>query len=163
MSNLTVLTFPSAEGAQNMSGTLWTADEDGVIEIEDMALVRRDIDGAPKMWQVVQPEGGRRGFLTGAFWGLAIGTLFVMPLAGAATGAAAGLAGNHAHDFGIDDGFIEQIRDQLAPNTSALFLLGSASDLEELRRRLEGFEFDIMSTELDPAREAELRKMFAQD
>jgi uncharacterized membrane protein len=163
MSNLTVLTFTSAEGAQNLSDVLWTADEDGLIEIEDLAIVRRDVEGAPKMWQAVQPEGGRRSVLSGAFWGLTLGTLFVMPLAGAVTGAVVGMTSGHIHDFGIDDDFIEQVRDQLTPDTSAIFILGSATDLGALRERIQHVDFEITSTELDPEREAELRAMFEQD
>ena len=162
MSNLTVLSFSTPQGAQDISELMWAADEDGLIEIEDMAIVRRDSEGPPKMWQTVQPDSGRRSMLSGAFWGLTLGTLFVMPLAGAATGVAAGLASGHV-DFGIDDEFIEQVRDQLEPNTSALFLLGVAHDIEALRDRLPTIDFEIRSTELEPAREAELRAMFAQD
>ena len=163
MSNLTVLSFPSASGAQDFADVLWDAVEDDVLEIEDLAVVRRDADGAPKMWQVIQPDGDIRNALSGAFWGLTLGTLFVMPLAGAATGLVAGLASGHVHDFGIDDDFIEQVRDQLQPDTSALFILGQANDLEALRERLADVEFDILSTEMDPEREAELRTLFGLD
>ena len=155
MSNLIVLSFATAEGAQDVGDLLWEADKQGIVEIEDLAVVRRDDEGDPKMWQTVQPDGGARSIFSGAFWGATLGTLFVMPVAGLATGAAAGLH----DDFGIDDDFIRQVRDHLQPNTSALCVLGVANDLDALRAQLGSVEFEITSTELDPEREAELRAM----
>ena len=58
---------------------------------------------------------------------------------------------------------IEQVRDQLQPDTSALFILGKANDLDALRARLADVEFDILSTEMDPEREADLRTLFGLD
>ena len=162
MSNLTVVSCPTAEGAQELSDVLWTAAIDGLIEIEDMAIVRRNLEGPPKMWQVVQPDDTRTSLLSGAFWGATLGTLFVLPFTGTATGVVAGLAGT-GKDFGIDDDFIERVRDRLEPGTSALFLLAEASDIDALRDRLLPLDFDIMSTSLDPEREAELREMFHTD
>lgn len=161
MSNLTVVSCSTPEGAQELSDALWSAAEDGLIDIEDLAIVRRDLEGPPKMWQTVQSEGGLgRNMLSGGFWGLMLGTLFVMPLAGAATGVVAGAA---SRDFGIDDDFIRDARDRLTPGTSALFVLGEATDLAGLKARLPPVDFEITSTSLDPEREAELRAMFAAD
>ena len=162
MSNLTVVSCPTAEGAQELSDVLWTAATDGLIEIEDMAIVRRNLEGPPKMWQVVQPDDTSTSLLSGAFWGATLGTLFVLPFTGTATGVVAGLAGA-GKDFGIDDDFIERVRDRLEPGTSALFLLAETSDMDTLRDRLLPMDFDIMSTSLDPEREAELREMFHTD
>ncbi|MGI9624495.1 MAG: DUF1269 domain-containing protein [Acidimicrobiales bacterium] len=164
MSNLTVLSFDSATGAQELSDVLWDAAIDGLIDIEDMAIVRRNPEGPPKMWQVVQTDDDtKRNAFTGAFWGLALGTLFVMPVAGAVGGLAVGLTSGHGKDFGIDDDFIEAVRDRLEPNTSAMFLLGEASDPQALRDRIPEISFEIASTTLDAEREAELREMFSAD
>ena len=63
------------------------------------------------------------GALGGAFWGMLFGLIFFVPLLGAAVGAATGALAGSLADVGIDDGFINKVRDQVTPGTSALFLM----------------------------------------
>ena len=59
----------------------------------------------------------------GSFWGLLFGLIFFVPLLGAAIGAATGALAGSLTDVGIDDAFINKVRDQVTPGTSALFVL----------------------------------------
>jgi uncharacterized membrane protein len=70
--------------------------------------------------------------LTGAFWGFLFGLIFFVPLLGLTLGAGLGALVAALANFGIDDDFIEQVRAEVKPGTSALFLYtqhaGSATD-----------------------------------
>ena len=63
------------------------------------------------------------GALSGAFWGTLIGFVFLMPLVGTALGAASGAIGGALSDAGIDDGFMRDTAQTLAPGSAGLVLL----------------------------------------
>ena len=63
------------------------------------------------------------GALGGAFWGFLFGLLFFIPLFGMAIGAAMGALAGSMGDVGIDDQFINEVREKITPGTSALFLM----------------------------------------
>jgi uncharacterized membrane protein len=54
------------------------------------------------------------GALTGSFLGLLFGLLFFVPLLGMAVGAAFGALGGSLADVGIDDQFIQGVRDEVS-------------------------------------------------
>jgi uncharacterized membrane protein len=77
---------------------------------------------------------------------------------GAATGA---LAGSLA-DVGIDDHFINRVRDQVTPGTSALFVLSSDAVVDRVHDAFaEGPRAELIQTDLDAEQEAALREVFA--
>jgi uncharacterized membrane protein len=77
---------------------------------------------------------------------------------GAATGA---LAGSLA-DVGIDDHFINQVRDHVTPGTSALFVLSSAVVVDRVHDAFAGGpSAELIFTDLDAEQEAALRDVFA--
>jgi uncharacterized membrane protein len=69
---------------------------------------------------------------------LLFGHIFFAPLLGAATGAAAGALGGALTDVGIDDKFIKQVRDEITPGSSALFLLSSGAVMDRVQAAFEG-------------------------
>ena len=76
------------------------------------------------------------GALGGGFWGLLFGLIFFVPLLGAAIGAATGALAGSLTDVGIDDEFINKVRDQVTPGTSALFVMTSHAVVDRIQ---EGF------------------------
>jgi uncharacterized membrane protein len=63
------------------------------------------------------------GAVAGTFWGALIGLIFLMPLAGAALGAASGTLGGYLTDVGIDDKWMKETAAAIQPGTAALFVL----------------------------------------
>jgi uncharacterized membrane protein len=61
----------------------------------------------------------------GALWGFLFGLIFFVPLLGMAVGASMGALGGSLADVGIDDDFIDQVREKVTPGTSALFAVTS--------------------------------------
>ncbi|MFZ0326818.1 MAG: DUF1269 domain-containing protein [Nitrososphaeraceae archaeon] len=57
------------------------------------------------------------------FWGLLFGILFFVPILGIAMGAGFGALFGKIQESGISKEFISQVRGQLKPGTSALFMV----------------------------------------
>src|SRR3954451_5132645 len=122
MNALTAWIFPTADGAEAALDRLRPLAEGGRISIDDAAL----LTWAPKRRKPKLRELGSLrgpGALWGGFWGLLLGMIFLVPLAGLAFGAGAGAVAGGLVDVGIDDGFIKRIRAEVEPGTSAAFIL----------------------------------------
>src|SRR4051812_6257469 len=89
MATLTVVKFPTAERADQMIGTLENLQRQGLVMIEDAAIVTWPAGKkGPKTRHLYTLAGV--GALHGSFWGLLFGLLFFVPFLGLAIGAATG-------------------------------------------------------------------------
>ena len=93
MRDLIVIAFDDETGAKKLRDALIAMKKEDLIGLDDAAIVIRKQDGNVKVKQVGNLAG--IGALGGAFWGLLIGFLFVMPWLGLAIGALAGAVGGH--------------------------------------------------------------------
>ena len=101
------------------------------------------------------------GELSPGFWGLLFGLVFFVPLLGAAIGATTGaLAEGTLADVGLDDHFINRVRDQVTPGTSALFLLAADPVVPRVHDAVTGLRPTVIATELDDEQQAALRAVF---
>ncbi len=163
MDTLTVLRFPTAEGAETMLHTLQNLQKQQLIQIEDGAIVTWP-QGAkkPKTRQFSAADATGIGALGGAFWGLLFGLLFFVPLFGLAVGAGIGALIGHFARYGIDEDFIKQVRDKITPGTSALFLLTRRAVLDKVAPAVKDQPFEIIQTNLSAEQEQQLREEFGQ-
>jgi uncharacterized membrane protein len=161
MATLTVLRFSTAEGADQMLNKLRALEKEQIIQVEDAAVVTwPQGKKQPKTQQAKSLTG--LGALDGAFWGMLFGLIFFVPFFGLAVGAAMGALAGHFADYGIDDNFIKQMRDQFTPGTSGLFLLSSGAVQDKLIERLQGEpKFEILSTNLSKEQEEQLKAAFS--
>ena len=80
-----------------------------MIELGDAVIAVKSPQGHVKLNQLISPT--TIGALQGTFWGLIIGTIFLMPVmgpavaafSGAAVGAVSGAIGGALSDLGIED------------------------------------------------------------
>jgi len=161
MATLTVLRFATPEGADQLLVQLRQLEKEQIITVEDAAIVTWP-QGAkkPKTKQTKGLTG--MGALDGAFWGMLFGLIFFVPFFGLAIGATMGALAGHFSDYGIDDQFIKQARNEFTPGTSGLFLLSAAAVQDKLIERLkDGPKFEIVSTNLSKEQEDHLREAFA--
>ncbi len=160
MATLAVLKFSTPEGAEKMEQTLLSLQKQQLIQVQDAAVVTWP-QGAkkPKTKQLRSLAG--IGALDGAFWGMLFGLIFFVPFFGLAIGAAMGALAGHFVDYGIDDKFIKQTREQVTEGTSALFLLTSGGVEDKLMDALKGEKFEIISTNLPKEQEDRLRAAFS--
>jgi uncharacterized membrane protein len=162
MATLSVLKFPTADGAQKVESILLDLHKQHLIEVQDAAIVTwPQGKQQPKTQQLHSLAG--QGALMGAFWGMLFGLIFFVPFFGLAVGAAMGALSGKFADYGIDDNFIKQTRAKVTEGTSALFLLTSGAVVDKVVEAMKGQTFEILSTNLPKDKEAELRAAFGAD
>lgn len=160
MATMTVWKFDTADGADGAEAILESLQKEQLIEIHDAATVSWPAERKrPKTRQLNDLAGW--GVLGGAFWGLLFGMIFFIPLIGLAVGAAAGAFAGALSDVGIDDDFIESVREKITPGTSALFLLSGGEVVDRIHEAFQGSHADLIKTNLSHAEEEHLRAVFA--
>jgi uncharacterized membrane protein len=160
MGTLTVWKFDTAAGADGALDLLQRLQKEELLQVNDAATVYwQEGRKKPKTEQLHNMTGA--GALGGSFWGLLFGLIFFVPLLGAAIGAATGALAGSLTDVGIDDGFINKVRDQVTPGTSALFVLTSDAVVDRIKDAFSGHEPDeLIFTNLSDEQEAALRQVF---
>src|SRR5215467_15775948 len=121
MATLVAVVFNDESTAFEMRGALVRMQKQYLLDMEDAVVVTRDPDGKTKLHQATSLTTA--GAVSGGFWGMLIGLLFLNPLLGAAIGAGAGAIAGKFRDIGVDDSMMKQVGESLKPNTSALFVL----------------------------------------
>lgn len=160
MATLTVWKFPDAYGAERTESILERLQKEELITIHDAATVSWAAgEKKPKTRQLNNLAGA--GALGGSFWGLLFGLIFFVPLLGMAMGAAMGALGGAMSDVGIDDDFINAVRNEVTPGTSALFLMTSDVVTDKVKGAFEGSHAELLHTNLSNEQEAKLREVFS--
>jgi uncharacterized membrane protein len=121
MSTLVAVVFNDESSAFEMRGALVKMQKQYLLEMEDAVVVTRDLGGKIQLHQAYSLTSA--GAISGGFWGMLIGLLFLNPLLGAAIGAGAGALSAKFHDLGLDDKMMKDVGESLKPDTSALFVL----------------------------------------
>jgi uncharacterized membrane protein len=162
VATLTVWKFDTPYGAEQAENTLQDLQKQELIRVHDAATVSWE-EGRkkPKTRQLHSLTGS--GALGGSFWGLLFGLIFFVPLLGVAIGAGLGALAGSMSDVGIDDRFIKDVREQVTPGTSALFVLTSDAVRDKVRDAFAGQRPQLISTNLSSEQEAALRAAFAED
>ena len=160
MATLTVWKFPDAYGAEQTESILERLQKEELITIHDAATVSWPAgEKKPKTRQLNNLAGA--GALGGSFWGLLFGLIFFVPLLGMAMGAAMGALGGAMSDVGIDDDFINSVRGEVTPGTSALFLMTSNAVTDKVKGAFEGSHAELLHTNLSNEQETKLREVFS--
>ena len=162
MATLSVLKFNDQSGADRVLLALQGMQEQQLITLEDAAVVSWPEDRKKPQTRQLHAMGGS-GALGGAFWGFLFGLIFFIPLLGMAMGAAMGALGGSLADVGIDDDFINTVREKVTPGTSALFTLTSGATVDRVIEELKQFDFEIISTNLPAEQEQKLREAFGEE
>jgi uncharacterized membrane protein len=159
---LTVWKFDHPDGAQAAVRDLEEMQKQNLLTVIDFATVSW-AEGKKKPVTKQGTSTAGAGALGGAFWGMLFGLLFFVPILGAAVGAAVGGLSGSLADVGIDDDFIKEVRSQVTPGTSALFLMTKDVVLDRVK---EGFAKnqtpELIHTNLSAEQEAALREVFQE-
>ncbi|GAY12952.1 DUF1269 domain-containing protein [Pseudonocardia sp. N23] len=156
MTTVSIWTFDTPAGAEVALRTLERLQNRRRLVIDDAAVVVWPADvRRPRTYQAGTAMG--TAALSGAFWGLLFGLVFLLPLAGTPDGAT-GLA-----RVGLSDELLAQLRDRIAAGTSALFLLSGGAVLDDVREALAGLHTDLLVTTLDHTQDKALYSAFATD
>lgn len=158
MTELIVLAFGTEGGAKEALGVLSHLQKQELIKLSDAATVVRKADGKVKVKQAVDLVGA--GALGGAFWGMLIGLIFLVPWLGLAIGAISGAIAGRYSDIGIDDKFIKEVGTTIEPGHSALFLLVERMTEERVLPELQKFRPTVLRTNLSSEDEEKLKAAF---
>jgi uncharacterized membrane protein len=158
MATMSVLKFETEAGPKRVIATLERLQKEGLIIVLDAATVERHYDGTVKVHQEHSLVGA--GALGGAFWGMLVGLLFLMPWMGLAIGSVTGALAGHFSDYGIDDDFIKEVGAKIGPGNAGLFLLTTAGVVDKVAAALADESFEIVQTNLSAEDESALRRAF---
>jgi uncharacterized membrane protein len=160
MATLTVWKFDSPDAADRAAKIVQDLSTRQEIALHDAATVSWEVgQKKPKTRQL--DDLTRAGALGGAFWGLVFGMIFFVPLLGAALGAATGALNGSLSDAGIDDTFINRVRDQITPGTSGLFVMTSDAVVDRVKDAFADLPpAELIFSNLSDEQERALREIF---
>src|ERR1700760_2433800 len=164
VSDLIVIGYPDEDTAQRVYGELVSLQNQYLVELEDAAIIRRDRRGR---LHVTTPahHAVAWGSLSGLFWGVLIGLIFLWPLAplagvaGGIMGAALGAAGN----LGIKDDFRQRVQDLVQPGTSAILVIVRKVPPDKFLEALQPYGGVVLKTSLPHDAEQQLMKALHGD
>lgn len=159
MSTLVVVAYPNEFQAEEVRLKLLKMQQEYLVDLEDAVIAVRKQNGKIKLLQLHNLTGA--GAVSGGFWGLLIGLLFMNPLLGAAVGAGAGAVSGALADVGINDEFMKDLGKNLKPGGSMLFILFRSITMDKALQELAGTGGTIIQTSL--SHEDELRLRHAMD
>ena len=163
MSDLIAITFDDETTAFTMRAELAKMQKEYLIDMGDVVVVTKDDKGKVKLHQAQNLTA--LGALSGGFWGMLIGLLFLNPLLGAAVGAGAGALSGKLSDVGVDDNFMKELADSFKPGCAAVFVLIRKATTDKVLEALKEFhgKGKVLKTSLNKDEEAELRKVIEGD
>lgn len=159
MSDLLVIEFPTEAEAEEVHQRLLGMQKEYLIELGDAVVAVKRPDGSVKLNQLFQPV--KAGAMSGMFWGTLIGLLFLMPLAGAAVGAASGALGGKLTDLGVNDQFMKDVAGTLQSGNAALFLLIRKMTTDKVMAALHGVGGKVLRSSFDETKEEALQSALA--
>jgi len=130
--------------------------KDLVIQPDAVAAIVRNDEG--KYRTITNQHLVGAGATWGMFWGLLFGILFFVPVFGLAWGAGLGAIMGKISKSSIDKGFQDQVREQVKPGTSALFLIVEQMTTDKALAGLSKFGGTVLKTSLSEEDEKELQE-----
>jgi uncharacterized membrane protein len=155
MSDLIAIVYPTEQKAEEVRTRLLGLQKEYLIKIGDAVIATRNEAGNVKLNQLMNTTA--TGAVSGSFWGMLIGVLFLNPLVGMAIGAASGALGGALTDFGINDAFMKELSASLQPGNAALFVLVQSMTADKVLKEIEGYGGRVLKTSLDETKEQVLR------
>jgi uncharacterized membrane protein len=159
MSDLVAIVYPSEAKAEEVRQRLLQLQKEYLISLSDAVIAVKTDSGDIKLNQLVNTTA--RSAVSGSFWGLLIGMLFLNPIVGVALGAASGALGGALTDFGIDDSFMKGLATNIQPGDAALFVLVKNMTADKVLKEIKEAGGVVLKTSLDDAKEKALRDALA--
>lgn len=168
MADLVVLDFDGIDTADAVLTKLRLLRKQELIDLLDAVVVIRPEGGDIQIKQSVNMTavGAASGLSTGALVGALAGLLVLNPLGGMALGGMAGAAmgalRGRLSDFGINDDFIREVGQTIAPGTSALFVLVAKATPDKVIAEIREHNPRVLRTSLSNEQEDALREALAK-
>ncbi len=158
MTDLVVLSFDGTDTAEKVRNRLIDLNTQYMLRLDQAVEVIREADGKIKIKDERRLTG--LGALGGAFWGLLIGFIFLMPLVGVVVGEASGAIVGHFTTYGINKEYMKQVEAAIQPGQSALFIKADDVKIDRVVPMLQEFHPKVLRTSLTVDQEASLKEAF---
>jgi uncharacterized membrane protein len=157
MSDLIVIAFKDEQTAFALRAELAKMQKEYLIDMEDVVVVTKDDKGKVKLHQAQNLTA--LGAISGSFWGMLIGLIFLNPLLGVAVGAGAGAVSGALTDIGVDNNMMKELAASFKPGCSAVFVLVRKATGDKVLAGLKEFtgKGKVLQTSLTKDKEEELR------
>ena len=134
MTALTVWRYDTPFGAEAAAVRLKRLEERKVLTVHDaITIAWMPQAQEPVIGHLKHPTASSAG--KGSVLGGLVGMLVLAPVAGAALGAGVASVSARLRKSGIDEELVRELGEQLTPGSSALLVLSSDGDLDEVRPR----------------------------
>jgi uncharacterized membrane protein len=157
VNTLSTWTFDTPDGAEAALRTLDRLQTQQLITVDDASVVVWPIGTRRPCTYQAGPATGTAA-LSGAFWGMVFGQLFLLPLVGVPLTGACGL-----DRVGLSDDVLRDIRERVVPGTSALFLLTGDAVVDRIRAAITNSHTDLLVSTLGHEQATALREAFGVD
>lgn len=155
MATLAVIGYENELTAEEVRLKLLKLQKAYLIDLADAVVVVRDEQGKIKLRQMYSLTAA--GAVTGGFWGMLIGMLFLNPFFGMAIGAGWGAISGALSDAGIDDNFMKQLAETLKPGSAALCVLVHSMTPDKVVEEIKQFGGTVLKTNLSHEDETKLQ------
>jgi len=155
---MVVLAFDGIDTADTVRNKLIDLDNQYLLNLSQVVAVVRKDDGQVKIKE--EPRLTGLGALGGAFWGLLIGLILLVPVAGFVVGTVSGAIAGHFAKYGISKEYMNQINAAIQPGQSALFILADNVKMDRVIPMLTEYHPRVVRTSLSLDQEAKLREAF---
>lgn len=159
--NLIVLAFDTMEDADKVHEALVQAKKQGLIQIDDAAVVVKDQEGKVHVKNQVS-RGTWLSTGVGGALGLIIGGI-LFPIGGLVMGLAGGALMGRLLDMGVDSKFVKQVGEEIKPGTSALFILADQANPTASLGILRQYKGRVLQTTLSTEAEENIRQALGDD
>ena len=154
-SKLVAVVFDDPYTAEEARAALHRMGGEGLLEIDETALIAKYLDGKTRVSQDVNiaANGEKVGHIAGLLTAAVTGTLpFIM------AGTLGGWLVGKLTDHGITNSFIDKVKKEVGPGTSALILLARSDDERRAKviARIEPLKPKIIESDMPPDVEREV-------
>jgi len=155
---MVVLAFDGVDTGSNVKNRLIELNNQFLLKLDQVVEVVRKPDGEIKIKE--EPRLTGVGAVSGAFWGLLMGLIFLVPVAGFIIGSVSGAVAGHFAKYGISKEYMKEIDAAIQPGQSALFLLVDNVKADRVIPMLTEFHPKVLRTSLSADQEAKLKEAF---
>ena len=156
MNQLFVLSFDTEDAATKALHALRGLEGEGKVHFEDTAVVTRNADGTAHVKNEMS-AATEVGAGVGGFVGAVVGGI-LFPVVGIAVGAALGAGIGAMTHSGVDGKFVEEVKNDLEPGKSALFMVTQEVNAGLLLSALRPYSGKVIQTSVDEEFEESLRQ-----
>lgn len=146
MSQLLAIAYETPEAARRAADRVRKLARGRLLSVIDLVIAQRERNGKIVLDHTVDPVSN--SVLGGAVLGSLIGYLTLTPLVGIVGGAAMGAVGGLIAERGLDDKFIRETAEKVAPGKAALFMLVNDIVMEKVAPALAEGGGDLLYSSL---------------